>query len=141
VSRYIQHRWTKAGGGKAPFLPDAFDAIASSSSGIPRVINAICDNALVLAFGQWANAVSANHVKSACADLDIGVKRASARTPAAAIKAPAPQAAQPLPQRAAQPFAPQPAGGFKPPAFVERYQAGRRESFIMRWGRKLGLAG
>jgi general secretion pathway protein A len=140
VSRYIQHRWTKAGGGKAPFLPDAFDAIASSSSGIPRVINAICDNALVLAFGQGANAVSANHIKSACADLDIGVKRASAAAPAAAAKA-APQVAQQLAQRAAQPYAPPPGAGVKPPAFVERYQAGRRESFIMRWGRKLGLAG
>jgi len=50
VERYIQHRWCVAGGKRpAPFSSGAIAGITKCSQGIPRLINSICDNALMLA--------------------------------------------------------------------------------------------
>ena len=72
VEQYISYRWAKAGGPKpAPFTPEALTGIVQYSKGIPRVINAICDNALIQAFGEGARMVGDSHVREACADLDL----------------------------------------------------------------------
>jgi type II secretory pathway predicted ATPase ExeA len=47
VGAYIQHRLRVAGATQNPFGPEAIRAIFALSRGIPRVINAICDLALV----------------------------------------------------------------------------------------------
>ena len=47
---YIKHRLRLAGSPRLPFTPDAIEAIHRRSSGTPRVINTICDNALFEAF-------------------------------------------------------------------------------------------
>lgn len=49
---YIRHRLSVAGGNRRLFLPDALDAIARYSGGVPRLINALCDTALVYAFAE-----------------------------------------------------------------------------------------
>ena len=50
VSDYIGYRWRKAGGAATiPFHPAVLALIAQYSKGIPRVINSICDYALLLA--------------------------------------------------------------------------------------------
>jgi len=76
---YMQHRWTRAGGGTPPFTAEAVAAIGRASKGVPRVINLLCDNCLMLAFGEQARAVERRHVAEVCRDLqfDIGptVKR------------------------------------------------------------------
>jgi general secretion pathway protein A len=70
VVDYIRHRWTVAGGEQpAPFSSDAVANVAKWSKGIPRLINSICDNALVQAFAECSRTVSAEHVLMASRDL------------------------------------------------------------------------
>jgi hypothetical protein len=78
VEKYIQHRWTIAGGKiPLPFTPDAITNIRKFSKGIPRLINSLCDNALTLAFADEARAVSAAHVETAATDLQLIEKPAA----------------------------------------------------------------
>ena len=72
VEHYVRHRWTKAGGTPAhPFTAEAVGQIAQWSTGIPRLVNVLCDNALVIAFGEGATEVTAKHVAEVAADLDL----------------------------------------------------------------------
>jgi general secretion pathway protein A len=72
VDHYIQHRWQKAGSTKPhPFHPDAVARIVECSHGIPRVINAICDNALMLAYAEGNQMVSPTHIAEVAGDLDL----------------------------------------------------------------------
>ncbi len=47
---YVKHRLRLAGSARMPFTPEAIAAVHRRSSGTPRVINTICDNALFEAF-------------------------------------------------------------------------------------------
>jgi general secretion pathway protein A len=72
VAGYIAHRWSRAGGDSTlPFGQEAFRGIALYSQGIPRLINAICDNALVMAYGEGVATVGADTVLAAARDLDL----------------------------------------------------------------------
>jgi general secretion pathway protein A len=86
VEHYMQHRWTKAGGQTHPFNHEAVGQIAHWSMGIPRLVNVLCDNGLVLAFGEGTTVVTAQHVAEVAADLELRarpVKRAPAPRPIA----------------------------------------------------------
>jgi general secretion pathway protein A len=54
IAQYIQHRLAVAAGGdglhKAVFTPEAVAKIARFSRGTPRIINGLCDNALLYGF-------------------------------------------------------------------------------------------
>jgi general secretion pathway protein A len=72
VQQYIGVRWAKAGGIQpAPFAPDAVAAVVQSSQGLPRLINSICDSALLMAFGEGLRHVGANHVREAARSLGL----------------------------------------------------------------------
>jgi len=71
VEHYIQHRWTKAGGQTHPFGREALEQITRWSTGIPRLINVLCDNALVLAFVEGSSVVAAKHVAEVASDLEL----------------------------------------------------------------------
>jgi general secretion pathway protein A len=72
VEQYLGFRWSKAGGKEAiPFTQGAVDAIAAWSHGIPRLINAICDNALLISFSESTRKVEIRHVRDACLELDL----------------------------------------------------------------------
>jgi general secretion pathway protein A len=72
VGRYIACRWARAGGRqRAPFSPQAVDLAARVSQGIPRLINVVCDNALMAAFGDQSRVVEASHVSRSCVELDL----------------------------------------------------------------------
>ena len=72
VGQYIACRWSRAGGKqRAPFTNEAMDLAARLSHGIPRLINVICDNALIVAFGEQSRSVEANHVIQCAKDLDL----------------------------------------------------------------------
>lgn len=48
---YIRHRLSVAGAGEAAiFAPRAIDAVFAYSEGLPRLINAVCDNSLLSAY-------------------------------------------------------------------------------------------
>jgi general secretion pathway protein A len=72
VDDYIRFRWTKAGGEFFPFSKEAIDAIGMYSRGVPRVINSICDNALLLVFATEADMMTIDHVREVISDLDLG---------------------------------------------------------------------
>lgn len=74
TERYIQYRLTVASAGeKRIFKPSAFDPIFEISHGIPRVINTICDNAMLTAFAAGETAIDGDMIRS-MADLDIIVE-------------------------------------------------------------------
>ena len=63
--RYIKHRLQKAGGQNPDlFMPDALDSIYQNSQGIPRVINIICDTALVYGFAEGAEQITQSIIES-----------------------------------------------------------------------------
>jgi general secretion pathway protein A len=71
VEQYIGLRWSRSGTGPLPFLPETYTEIAHYSRGIPRVINAICDNSLLAAFAARQSKVGVHHIREACQDLWI----------------------------------------------------------------------
>jgi len=58
VACYVAHRLRLAGGDEALFTPSAIEAIARHSRGVPRVINLLCDLALVFAYAEHAPRVT-----------------------------------------------------------------------------------
>jgi general secretion pathway protein A len=82
VEEYIQFRWLKSGGEEAiPFSPAALDGIAAWSNGIPRLINVICDNALLIAFAETTNAIDVQIVREACEELSLPTPAIPQRSP------------------------------------------------------------
>lgn len=71
VGRYIRHRWATAGGSQLPFSPNALAAIAEASEGIPRVVNVLCDGALIQAFADESQSVEFGHVLVVCRELQL----------------------------------------------------------------------
>jgi len=70
VSLYIAHRLQVAGCGEDIFSPEAIDSIHEISGGIPRLINVLCDRAMIAAYTQSARVVAADMVEFAQADLE-----------------------------------------------------------------------
>jgi len=82
VAQYVAYRWMRSGGAEIPFSADALRAVAEGSHGIPRLVNSICDNALMLAFGAVSERVEVHHVLEVLRDL--GIVKAAVRGPATA---------------------------------------------------------
>lgn len=70
TERYIIHRLKIAGTENKIFLDDVFHLIWESSSGIPRVINSICDMCLLVGFTKKYNEIDQELVKKAIHDLE-----------------------------------------------------------------------
>jgi general secretion pathway protein A len=71
VNAYVAHRLNMAGGnGRIVFEPKAVHWVYRHSGGIPRLINAVCDNALLAGYvaGTWR--IDAACVKRALAQLE-----------------------------------------------------------------------
>lgn len=102
VEEYIRFRWSKAGGGEVlPFDESALDAIAKWSTGIPRVINAICDNALMLALSESTRTLQLEHIQLVCQDLHLATPAIPQRSEAFDKPAPLRAEAPTLVRRAA----------------------------------------
>jgi type II secretory pathway predicted ATPase ExeA len=72
VGRYIDFRLQAAGyEGEGLFHPDAVEQIAFYSRGIPRLINIICDNALLVAYAGSKRKVAAEMIKEVASDLRL----------------------------------------------------------------------
>ncbi len=72
VAAYVTHRLTIAGGSSAAvtFAADAIDHLHRLSGGIPRLINLICDRALLAGFSVRSNRITADMVVQAATSLD-----------------------------------------------------------------------
>lgn len=69
---YIHSRLVAAGyEGKSLFEPEAIERIAIYSNGIPRVMNVICDNALLSAYAASQQIVSADMIEVVARDLEL----------------------------------------------------------------------
>jgi general secretion pathway protein A len=76
---YIQHRLRKAVAGDAViFTKQAMNEIVRESRGIPRIINILCDNALVTGYGYQKKKISARIVREVVVDRR-GKKRSPLR--------------------------------------------------------------
>lgn len=70
---YIRHRVTTAGGmDPGLFEPAACDAIYQHSQGVPRIINLLCDTALVYGFAEQKKKIDAQLVHDVAADKKKG---------------------------------------------------------------------
>jgi type II secretory pathway predicted ATPase ExeA len=76
VAAYIEFRLNAAGfRGQNPFQRASLEAIAFYSKGIPRLVNSICDNALLAAYAASKAEVSAQMVEEVARDLQLGPPR------------------------------------------------------------------
>lgn len=140
VAEYLIFRWSKAGAtGPMPFTDAAVDAIANWSKGIPRLVNAICDNALLIAFSEETRTVETRHIREACAELDLAISapkpRLDSLTPNGTPQ-PAPARASAAPKAVHQNGAPTSAPSVNhdsPNLWLEE-----RPSLLKRW---LGMGG
>ncbi|MEX0807075.1 MAG: AAA family ATPase [Candidatus Binatia bacterium] len=72
VGRYIEFRLKEAGyRGEAMFDTDVLSRVAFYSGGIPRLINIVCDNALLLAYAGSKRRVSTQMVQEVGRDLGL----------------------------------------------------------------------
>ena len=72
VQQYIRFRWAKGGAKDAPpFTEDAYAGIVKWSEGIPRLINSICDTALLMAYGDECPLVGLNYIRDAATNLAL----------------------------------------------------------------------
>ncbi|MFQ5477317.1 MAG: AAA family ATPase [Candidatus Binatia bacterium] len=75
IGRYVKTRLRGAGAERAEiFTPTALRKIWKCSQGIPRLINVVCDNAMMIAFADGRQRVSGRIMKEAISDLE-GVER------------------------------------------------------------------
>jgi len=95
IRRYIEHRMAKAGGDKnsGVFTAGSYDTVYRLSRGIPRRINAICDRALLIAYGRDLRTIDRRLIRSAVRDIGPGylaqtdIRRRNVRILLAAILA------------------------------------------------------
>jgi general secretion pathway protein A len=83
---YIKHRLRLAGASRMPFSPEAVGAVHRFSSGTPRVINTLCDNALFEGYVARAPMIDEPMIERVARELGLdGAARAEApaqaRTP------------------------------------------------------------
>jgi len=75
---YVAHRLVVAGGGSAiAFTPRALHAVHRLAAGIPRVINLVCDRALLAAYSARAQRVTPEMVRTGATSLDLAAPRST----------------------------------------------------------------
>jgi type II secretory pathway predicted ATPase ExeA len=68
---YIAERLRIAGASQPVFLPEAAQIVHHYSKGIPRIINLICEQALISAYAAQLKPIPAHIVESVCLELDL----------------------------------------------------------------------
>ena len=67
--KYVKHRLVVAGGNGGEIEDDALARVHQLSGGVPRVVNVLCDRALVGAFGRGLKSVDVGLVEAAAAEV------------------------------------------------------------------------
>jgi general secretion pathway protein A len=78
MGAYIQHRLEVAGADHEIFAPDTFGDIFRYSGGVPRLVNTLCDTAMMAAFASSRDHITRGDILSAIEEL--GWPEFSART-------------------------------------------------------------
>jgi len=69
---YVRHRLRMAGGDPELFQPEAVDLAWRAANGVPRLINQLCDQALVYAFGDGVRKVDRAIMSGVIQDRESG---------------------------------------------------------------------
>jgi general secretion pathway protein A len=70
TGEYVRHRIVVAGGeGKVGFTSDALTAVHEASGGVPRLVNLVCDRALLAGYVQSARTITAGMVRQAAKEV------------------------------------------------------------------------
>jgi general secretion pathway protein A len=78
TAAYVAHRLMIAGGGSVvSFTPKALQAVHRITAGIPRLINLVCDRALLAAYSERARRITPDMVRSGAASLELAAPRPS----------------------------------------------------------------
>jgi general secretion pathway protein A len=77
VEAYVTHRlWVARGSTPVTFTPKAFDLVHALSGGVPRMINLICDRALMVGCEKQTSRISDEHVAASARQLGLDVPKA-----------------------------------------------------------------
>src|SRR5499433_3811850 len=68
---YVSHRLKVAGGELSIFTANALGSIYSYSGGIPRIVNVLCDNALLTGYAIGRKEIDAEIIREVAEDLNI----------------------------------------------------------------------
>jgi general secretion pathway protein A len=84
---YVAHRLQVAGGSPALISPDAIERVYERTCGVPRLVNILCDTALVYGFAEQRPTVDAELIELVLADRAGGVLplKSSKRLPAVSV--------------------------------------------------------
>jgi len=115
---YIKHRLRLAGAARMPFTPGAVKAVHRFSSGTPRVINTLCDNALFEGYVARAPLIDDPMIERVA--LDLGLDGGASPMEAGALSAPGKKASVGNPPAAAGAEKPKPIDLGE----IDRYLAG-----------------
>ena len=78
---YVQNRLKVAGGERTIFTPNALESIYSYSGGIPRVVNVLCDNALLTGYALGRKEIDPGVIREVAEDLSIADNTGARVTP------------------------------------------------------------
>ncbi len=81
TSEYISHRLMVAGAGPSEFAAAALTAVHRYSGGVPRLINMVCDGALLAAGSRGAAGITPQVVDTAAAKLELRPIRSVSSSP------------------------------------------------------------
>jgi general secretion pathway protein A len=108
MQSYVRHRLEIAGGeGREIFAPDTFEQIYRYTGGTPRLVNTLCDTAMMAAYGVDRDTVTLADVDAAIEELQWREPSATRPRPAATVTDAGSMQASPA-ASAASPAAPPP---------------------------------
>jgi general secretion pathway protein A len=80
VEAYVTHRlWVARGSTSVSFTPKAFDLVHAVSGGVPRMINLLCDRALMVGCEAQTSRIAEEHVVKAAAQLGHEIPKGKIR--------------------------------------------------------------
>ncbi len=80
VEAYVTHRlWVARGSTSVSFTPKAFDLVHAVSGGVPRMINLVCDRALMVACEAQTSRITEEHAAQAAAQIGIEIPKGKIR--------------------------------------------------------------
>jgi general secretion pathway protein A len=78
TAAYVAHRLTIAGGGAVvSFAPKGLELVHKYTGGIPRLINLVCDRALLGGYSARTNRITPDMVRAAATGLELAARRGS----------------------------------------------------------------
>jgi general secretion pathway protein A len=84
---YISNRIRFAGGEATIFSADALECIFAYAGGVPRLINVLCDNAMLTGYALGAREIDCAIIKEVAADLCLTLASLSTTSPSAVPRA------------------------------------------------------